>query len=69
LINVSNLALQARYRGREYVITQLKDEHSSQGANEDILRREMELLCQGDWFKAQYDQEVRELGVNIPSEF
>jgi len=60
---------QARFRGREYVLTQPMDVTLRESEVEAVLRAEYRLLCQCDGFKQQFDAHAKKLGVHtIPGE-
>jgi hypothetical protein len=59
---------QARFEGREYVITQPSDYKSESSHVESVLRAEYALLCIADAFKAEFDNNVKANKVgNVPS--
>ena len=55
--------MQARFNGREYVVTQPVDSHMSSDAVETLLKAEYALLCMGSCFKTEFDSYAQERGI------
>lgn len=61
---------QARFEGKEYVLTQPDTTDWDSDDLKDILAAEYKLLCQGDALKTHFDQYADELGVKgIPGAY
>jgi hypothetical protein len=54
---------QARFMGKEYVITQPINPVMENASVESVLRAEYGLLCVGDTLKKEFDRHAQECGV------
>ena len=55
---------QARFMGKEYVITQPIDPMMGSASVESVLRAEYGLLCVGDTLKQEFDRHAQECGIS-----
>ncbi|KAH7907579.1 kinase-like domain-containing protein, partial [Hygrophoropsis aurantiaca] len=66
-------AVYARFKGEDYVLTQLTHKEGeyphTEDENEHNLKIEYERLCQGDGIKARFDKHAKEYRANIPGVF
>jgi len=67
-MQLTDNSLQARFNGKEYVITQPVDPCMDDTAVKSVLRAEYALLCVGEKLKHEFDHHAQESGIfTIPS--